>query len=693
MTDPGPRERVVVLAPLGRDASVASKILADAHIEASICNDLWDLVDELNGGAAAAVITDDALAGADLRSLNAWLGRQPSWSDFPFVVLTRQGGSVERNPNATRLMDILGNVSFLERPFHPTTLVSVVQSALRGRRRQYHARDQLVAVAEAQESLKLALVAGAFGSWDLTLPDRVLTVSDQHKANFGRRPDQTFRYADYVAAVHHEDIDSVRVASDSAARSGSSFRVTYRVFWPDGSLHWIEETGRGRRAGGIVTSLVGVSMDVTADVIAQREREQLVDELSRERSILEQRVNERTAELVEANDALKAEMKAKLLAEQQLRQAQKMEVFGQLVGGVAHDFNNLLMVVITNIEIIRRRYAPDPQAQRLLESAKAGAQRGAELTRRMLAFARKQDLNPDNVDPVSLLGEMTGLLERSVGPLIRMEIDAQQGLPPIRVDRNQLEMALLNLAVNARDAMTEGGTLIIRVRTIERGEAMEATGLPDGRYVVVEVIDTGHGMDAATLAKAIEPFFSTKGIGKGTGLGLSMVHGLAQQSGGSFALRSELHKGTTAQLCLPVASELSAKPEPAPAPESAQGTGHVLVVDDDELVAAGTTAMLEDLGYRVTEVHSGQSAISALLGGARPDLLITDFAMPQMNGAELSARVHALLPEVPILLVTGYADLRSDEPFDMPKLSKPYTQEQLSAEVHRLLRAPVQSRV
>ena len=683
-----------MLAPLGRDAPVASKILADARIEASICNDLWDLVDELNNGAAAAVITDDALAGADLRSLNAWLGRQPSWSDFPFVVLTRQGGSVERNPNASRLMDILGNVSFLERPFHPTTLVSVVQSALRGRRRQYDARDQLVAVAEAQESLKLALVAGAFGSWDLTLPARLLTVSEQHKANFGRRPDQTFHYADYLAAVHPEDIESVRIASDSAARSGGSFKVTYRVFWPDGSLHWIEETGRGRRAAGVVTSLVGVSMDVTADVIAQRERERLVDELSRERAVLEQRVHERTAALVEANDALKAEMKAKLLAEQQLRQAQKMEVFGQLVGGVAHDFNNLLMVVIANIEIIRRRHAPDPQAQRLLESAKAGAQRGAELTRRMLAFARKQDLNPDNVDTVTLLGEMAGLLERSVGPLIRIEIDARQGLPPIRVDRNQLEMALLNLAVNARDAMADGGTLIIRVRTIEHGEEQEINGLPDGRYVVIEVIDTGHGMDAATLAQAIEPFFSTKGIGKGTGLGLSMVHGLARQSGGAFALRSELHKGTTAQLCLPVASEAAAsKPEAVPPAETAPGTGHVLVVDDDELVAAGTTAMLEDLGYRVTEVHSGQSAMSALLGGTRPDLLITDFAMPQMNGAELSTRVRALLPEVPILLVTGYADLRSEEQVDVPKLAKPYTQEQLSAEVQRLLRTHAHSRV
>ena len=693
MTDPGRQERVVVLAPLGRDAPVASKILADARIVSTICNDLCGLVDELNAGAAAAVITDDALAGADLRSINAWLGGQPSWSDFPFVVLTRQGGSVERNPNASRLMDILGNVSFLERPFHPTTLVSVVKSALRGRRRQYDARDQMVAVAEAQESLKLALVAGAFGSWDLTLPARQLTVSEQHKANFGRRPDQTFGYADYIAAIHPEDIESVRIASDSAARSGSSFTVTYRVFWPDGSLHWIEETGRGRRAGGAVTSLVGVSMDVTADVIAQRERERLVEELSRERSVLEQRVRERTAALVEANDALKAEMKAKLLAEQQLRQAQKMEVFGQLVGGVAHDFNNLLMVIITNIEIIRRRHAPDPQAQRLLESAKAGAQRGAELTRRMLAFARKQDLNPDNVDTVSLLAEMTGLLERSVGPLIRIEIDARQGLPPIRVDRNQLEMALLNLAVNARDAMTEGGTLIIRARAIEHGEEPPVNGLPDGRYVVIEVIDTGHGMDAATLAKAIEPFFSTKGIGKGTGLGLSMVHGLARQSGGSFALRSELHKGTTAQLCLPVASEPISKPDPVPDVETTQGTGHVLLVDDDELVAAGTTAMLEDLGYRVTEVHSGQSAISALLDGARPDLLITDFAMPQMSGAELSARVRTLLPEMPILLVTGYADLGSGQQFDMPKLSKPYTQEQLSAEVRRLLRVPVHSRV
>jgi len=684
MTDAGRSERVIVLAPLGRDAAVASAILRDASVESTTCRGLHDFLGALNAGAGAAVVTDESLTGADLRGIKAWLNAQPPWSDFPFLVLTRQGGSVERNPHAARLMEILGNVSFLERPFHPTTFVSVVQAALRGRRRQYEARDRMVAVAEAQENLQLALVAGSFGSWQLALPEMRLTVSNQHKANFGRRANQRFLYADYLAAVHPQDVEKVKSVSARAARNGDGFSLTYRVLWPDGSLHWIEETGRGRRdPHGAVSALVGVSMDVTAEVSSKREREELVDELSRERSILEQRVQERTVELIEANEALKVEMKAKLQAEQQLRQAQKMEIFGQLVGGVAHDFNNLLMVIIANIEMTRRRYAPDPQAQRLLESAKAGARRGAELTQRMLAFARKQDLNPGNVDTVGLLSEMTGLLERSVGPLIHIEIDARRGLPPVRVDRNQLEMALLNLAVNSRDAMTDGGTLVIRTRPVENGEAV--AGLPPGQYVAIEVIDTGQGMDAATLAKAIEPFFSTKGIGKGTGLGLSMVDGLARQSGGSFNLYSEVGKGTTARLCLPVATEAETTVEAPPEPPRATGTGHVMLVDDDELVAAGTTAMLEDLGYEVTEVHSGQSAMSTLLAGARPDLLITDFAMPQMSGAELSSKVRALLPEMPILLVSGYADLHGNEQIDMPKLAKPYTQEQLSTEVHRLL--------
>jgi signal transduction histidine kinase len=390
MSRPGPlSERAIILAPSGRDGEIAALILKTAGFPAKVSADLPALCAELEQGAGLAIIADEAVHTADLRALVSHLERQPKWSDLPIVVLTRHGGGPERNPAAARLAEALGNVTFIERPFHSTTLASVVRTAVRGRRRQYEARALLHELRESEERL-------------------------------------------------------------------------------------------------------------------------------------EQRVEERSEQLMR-------EVSAREKAQEQLRQAQKMESLGQLTGGIAHDFNNLLMAVMGNLELLRKRVAGDPRTDRLIDGALQGAKRGASLTQRLLAFARQQDLKAMPADMAALVRGMSDLLQRSLGPRVTLRMDIPEGLPPARVDANQIELAILNLAINARDAMPDGGAIDISLRQMTGGDRRD---LAPGSYLRISVADTGTGMDAATLGKAIEPFFSTKPTGKGTGLGLSMAHGLAVQLGG-----------------------------------------------------------------------------------------------------------------------------------------------------------------
>jgi nitrogen-specific signal transduction histidine kinase len=371
--------------------------------------------------------------------------------------------------------------------------------------------------------------------------------------------------------------------------------------------------------------------------------------------------------------------------EEQLRQSQKMEAIGQLTGGVAHDFNNLLMAVVGNLDLLRRHMPETPKLLRFIDGAMQGAQRGAALTQRLLAFARRQDLQPQSVDVVELVEGMRDLLTRSIGPMIDLRLEAAPAMPPAQVDPNQLELALLNLAVNARDAMPNGGTLTISLDKSDRNGFLDGQMVP-GTYVVVRVSDTGSGMDDATLSRAMEPFFSTKGIGKGTGLGLAMVHGLAVQSHGTLQLRSEAGEGTTAEIWLPASSVPVRQAEPQKAAAVAEvGPATILVVDDDALIAMSTTAMLEDLGHVALEVSSGEKALKILSSGAQVDLVLTDYAMPGMTGADLARRIRKNHPGLPVLLATGYADLPDGPGIDLPRLGKPYTQRQLAVNIAKLL--------
>jgi signal transduction histidine kinase len=547
-----PRGVALVLLPVGRDAITVAGLIERTGLRPVICNTLREVVENLERIIEVVLVAEEALYGNNVLVLEDWVGRQPPWSDQPFVVLTNHNEGPKFAAFRRELVRRLRNVGFLERPLRAITLQATVVSAERARRRQYETRAYL----EAQRG----------------------------------------------AAVE-----------------------------------------------------------------------------------LERLVGERTADLERANSKLRQEIAGRERAQAALLQAQKIEALGQLVGGVAHDFNNLLMAVIGNLDLLSKKLGGDARLHRLLNGAMEGAHRGATLTQRLLAFARKQELKAQATDVRSLVEDMMGLIGRSVGPLVRVEFEAEDTVPAVDVDPNQLEMALLNLAVNARDAMVSGGVLTIGL-TVQNVDDDDQLGILPGRYVVLSVRDTGEGMDSETLAKAVEPFFSTKGVGKGTGLGLSMVFGLAQQSGGALRLKSAPSSGTTARLWLPIAMEASVPSGRAPLVlTQASARAKILFVDDDLLIAGSTVALLEDLGHEVVEVHSAREALQLLEGGLPTDLLITDHAMPGMTGIELAREVRRQRPQLPVLLATGFAELEGGKVVDVPRLAKPYTQAQLATEIARLL--------
>jgi PAS domain S-box-containing protein len=357
-------------------------------------------------------------------------------------------------------------------------------------------------------------------------------------------------------------------------------------------------------------------------------------------------------------------------------QSQKMDAIGKLTGGVAHDFNNLLSIILGSLHFARRRLAEGADVSKLIDNSITAAQRGASLTQRMLAFARKQELQLATVELSSLVEGMADLLERTIGPGVTIKAQFPAALPPVRADARQLELALLNLAVNARDAMPTGGTITIgaEIATLAAaGEDVEAE-----QHVRLWVRDDGEGMDEDVLGRATEPFFTTKGVGKGTGLGLSMVHGLVEQSGGRFSLKSAPGQGTTVEMLLRVAApaaETQAAADEGPAPGSA-GPLAVLAVDDDALVLENTVLMLEDLGHVVTRAASGSQALKYLRTRSF-DLLITDYAMPKMTGDELARAARAAYPELPVLIVSGYAEIPAEAGDELPRIAKPFDEDAL----------------
>lgn len=461
----------------------------------------------------------------------------------------------------------------------------------------------------------------------------------------------------WAAFVHSEDRKRALDAWSVALATKGLYEIEFRLRARDGHYRWWLARALPMQDESGAVRWVGSATDIHAIVEARKV-------LRRSRADLEARVEQRSAELS--------------LVQEALRQSQKLEAMGELTGGVAHDFNNLLTPIIGGLDLLQRRGVGDEREQRLIDGALQSAERAKALVQRLLAFARRQPLRPEAVDIGVLVTGMMDLIASTSGPLIKVTARIAPSLPPASADLNQLEMALLNLSVNARDAMPEGGVLTISADA-EQTEVPHRAGLKPGAYLRLSVTDTGIGMDEATLARAVEPFYSTKGTGKGTGLGLSMVHGLASQLGGGLAISSRVGLGTHIELWLPASPEEIASSHIATAQEPVRAQAAVaLLVDDEDLVRASTANMLSDLGYRVVETASAEEALSILGRGAHVDVVVTDHLMPGLTGVDLARRLREAWPQVAVLIVSGYGESEGIAP-DLTRLNKPFRQAELAA--------------
>ncbi len=668
-------ERAIILAPRGRDSQIALMILQEAGFPALVAHNLAELNAELNLGAGVAIIADEALRRTEIGPLVDSLARQPAWSDIPIVLLTHHGGP-EQNPSAY-LGTLLGNVTFLERPFHPATLVSLVTTAIRGRRRQYEARARMADLLESEERLQNALKAGRLGSWQLEAEFLKLECSETSRAHYGRDLHAPFEYEDWLDSVYPEDQPRMQSALQRSLDTGEDFVIEFRNLWPDGSLNWVDVRARAIRAkNGRVSSLTGVTSDIT-------ERKQAEVQLRRLNETLEQQVEERTSQLKHNEEVL--------------RQSQKMEAVGQLTGGIAHDFNNMLTGIIGSLELLRRRLARGKieDLNSLIDLGVTSANRAAALTHRLLAFSRRQSLDSKPVEMNQLVNSMGELLHRSLNESIRLELHLHEKLWVAEADPNQLESALLNLVLNARDAMPDGGLLVVESfnQRLDRSFTNAHENLLPGDYVVLSVSDTGCGMPENVISRAFDPFFTTKPIGQGTGLGLSMIYGFSKQSHGHVSIKSVVGSGTTVQLFLPRFKGQQTQDEQIyQSTERLANEGEtVLIVEDDAAVRVLVSEVLSELGYTFFEASTGAEAVPILESGQRIDLLISDVGLPGMNGRQLAEIGRQLRPGLKVLFITGYAEhaaVRAGFLDDgMQMITKPFAFDNLTSKVREMIEA------
>ncbi|WP_419829444.1 ATP-binding protein [Methylobacterium sp.] len=668
-------ERVLILAPRGRDAFVMAQLLYKSDVLTTVCADGDAWLDGLRTSVATSIVTEEALLDVDPTALNAWVSSQPPWSDFPFIMLaTRQAG--RRTSSAAAMIERLGNVVLLERPINAETLLSAVSSALRVRRRQYQARQHIREREDAQQRLRIAnetlerrveertreveaaretlafaLDSAGMGSWDLDLVNDTARRSRRHDAIFGYDvPIASWGMAEFLNHTVPEDRLLVETAFATAVGTGT-LDIEYRMSRADGAIRWIAAKGQVEYGNdGRPVRMAGIVVD---------------------------RTDQRNTE-------------------EALRQAQKMEAIGQLTGGVAHDFNNLLTVIVGGLDMMIRKPENTERVVRLAEAAMNAARRGEQLTQQLLAFSRRQMLRPQTINPNRLLTEFKPLAERAVGGALELRLDLDALIDPIRIDPAQFEAAVLNLVVNARDAMEGGGSrIVVQSRNLHLDTAAVAgKGVPPGAYVEVSVIDQGSGITPETMARVFEPFFTTKEVGKGTGLGLSQVYGFTRSAGGFIGIDTELGVGTTFRLLFPrsaepAGDEVGTGGGTLPLRRATEGDT-VLLVEDDEQVLGMAVESLEELHYRVVVARNAAEAVVHLQGVERIDILFSDVMMPGgMNGSQLAIEAQRLRPGLKVLLTSGYvANLEEGQVIgrgDLPVLNKPYRRDELAHSLRLVL--------
>ncbi|TBV00800.1 hybrid sensor histidine kinase/response regulator [Pseudomonas dryadis] len=531
----------------------------------------------------------------------------------------------------------------------------------------------------ANERIELALDAGAvIGTWVWDIPNDSFTADERFARTFSIDPRDVaagngLSLASITSAIHPEDRLSVDAMIQQTMANGGPYRAEYRVQQADGSYRWLEANGRCELAeDGTPLRFPGVLIDIDEHKQTEMALRQLMQ-------TLEERVCEAVSQRVQA--------------EEQLRQAQKMEAIGQLTGGIAHDFNNLLAGILGSLELIQRKLpaGQDASLARFIDAAIASAKRGASLTHRLLAFARRQSLDMRPTEVNALVRAIEELLVRTLGEHITLETRLADDLWPTRTDGHQLENALLNLAINARDAMPAGGTLRIETRNMQLLEsAAHDHQVPPGDYLHIAVGDNGCGMAPETTRHAFEPFFTTKPIGQGTGLGLSMVYGFIKQTGGYLHLDSQQGKGTTLHLYLPRLETIPTVTAQAPLRQAPRGTGEtILVVEDDSVVRMLIVEALEELGYQLIQVADAQAALALLDRHPDIDLLLTDVGLPGMNGRQLAEAARQRRPDLKVLFATGYAEgaeVRNGYlGTDMHMIAKPFSLEALGSKIKAML--------
>jgi PAS domain S-box-containing protein len=674
------RSRVLILAPVGRDAALTETLLKRANIGSHICASFGELQTSLTEGAGAAVVAEEALIGQEIGELVEWITQQPSWSDFPFILLLEPGASTESGGKERDALQGSGNLTLLERPVATATLVSAVRAALRARGRQFEVQDALEALTISERRYRTLAEALPQLVWT-SQPDGQRDYFNRQWVEYTGIPEEEqFGLGWLDKVVHPEDRGRIRERWLAAVQETADYDAELRIRGADGRFRWFKARATPVRDGDRIVRWFGTCTDIT-DIVEARES------LARSREELERIVEERTRSLSAANDRLTAEIAERQHTEEALRQSQKLEAIGQLTSGVAHDFNNLLTSVVGNLELVERRLR-SKESLRRVRLARAAAERGARLTHQLLAFSRKQRLMPTLVDLNRLVSEASDMLFRTIGATVRIETVLPKDLWPALIDPTQIELVLLNLAINARDAMPNGGRLTIRTANVGRSHAPSC--LTPGDYVLISVADTGEGMTPDVLSKAVEPFFTTKEVGKGSGLGLSMVHGVATQSGGGLLIDSTVGAGTTVSVYLPrgrqpwvVTRELDSRAA------LAGSRATILVVDDDADVREVAVTTLDSFGYRVLAADNGPAALNVLATAERVDLLVVDMAMPGMSGVELIRRARKRRPELRAMLVTGYADLTAFSPMEGDLvLQKPYRVEGLASSVAEALRRP-----